>query len=206
MMTLFWSSRSPYVRKVMVAAHECGLVNQITRERVDVATVRPNANVIAHNPLGKIPTLVLEDGTSLYDSCVICEYFHLLTPQAGLLPAVADDRFQALRLQALGNGMMDVLVMGRAEAARPDGSRSEPHVAAFGRKLDDIFAALDREIPLLSRLPLTIGALTIGCALDYANFRLSMRDWRGEQPALAHWHETFRQRSSMLNTAHHDTY
>jgi glutathione S-transferase len=206
MMTLFWSSRSPYVRKVMVAAHECGLVDQIKRERVDVATVRPHADVIAHNPLGKIPTLVLEDGTSLYDSCVICEYFHLRAPWTGLLPEVADDRIHALRLQALGNGMMDVLVMGRAEAARPDGSRSEPHVAAFGRKLNDIFAALDREIPLLSRMPLTLGALTIGCALDYANFRLPMRNWQREQTALAHWHETFRQRASMRNTAHHDIY
>ena len=73
-MKLFWSSRSPFVRKVMVTAHELGLAGQIACERVVVSASAPNAAVMQHNPLGKLPTLVLDDGSALYDSPVICEY------------------------------------------------------------------------------------------------------------------------------------
>ena len=77
-MKLLWSSRSPFARKVMVAAHEVGVADRIVIERVVVSASKPNADVMALNPLNKIPTLVLHDGTMLYDSRVICEYFDSL--------------------------------------------------------------------------------------------------------------------------------
>ena len=83
-MKLFWSSRSPFVRKVMVAAHETGLAPRLRTERVVVGANKPNAEVMAVNPLNKIPTLVLDDGTALYDSRVICEYFDSLHEGAKL--------------------------------------------------------------------------------------------------------------------------
>jgi hypothetical protein len=73
-MKLYWSSRSPLVRKVMIAAHEVGIADRIRTQRVVVAPNGPNIEVMQDNPLGKIPTLVFDDGTSLYDSRVICEY------------------------------------------------------------------------------------------------------------------------------------
>ena len=85
-MTLFGSSRSPYVRKVMVAAHEIGVQDRLTLLRKNVAILKPDDEVIAANPLGKIPVLVLEDGTSLYDSSVICEFLDGLSPTPTLFP------------------------------------------------------------------------------------------------------------------------
>src|SRR5262245_9127917 len=85
-MTLLWSSRSPFVRKVMVAAHEAGLAQRIRPQRVVVSANKPNPEVMAANPLNKIPTLILADGSALYDSRVICEFFDTLHEAAPLFP------------------------------------------------------------------------------------------------------------------------
>src|SRR4029077_14706516 len=107
-MTLLWSSRSPFVRKVMVAAHETGLFRRLDTKRVVVAANKPNPEVMAANPLNKIPTLILADGTALYDSRVICEFFDTLHAGPPLVPTAQSCRWQALRLQALGDGLMEV--------------------------------------------------------------------------------------------------
>src|SRR6266436_4868499 len=78
-MRLYWSSRSPFVRKAMIAAHETGISTRIETIRVEVAVTKLNTDVMAHNPLNKIPTLVLENGEVLFDSRVICEYFTSLS-------------------------------------------------------------------------------------------------------------------------------
>ena len=85
-MKLHWSPRSPFVRKVMIAAHELGLVERIERLRTVVAMRDPNLDLLADNPLAKIPTLVLEDGTVLFDSLTICEYFDHLAGGGRLFP------------------------------------------------------------------------------------------------------------------------
>jgi glutathione S-transferase len=206
MMTLFWSSRSPYVRKVMVVAHEFGLVDRLELVRVDVATVRASPQISALNPLGKIPVLILEDGATLYDSGVICEYFSTLNEVPFLFPRDPSARILALRRQALGNGMMDVLVVGRAEAKRPDGSRSLVHVEAYDRKLGDILASLEGEAERLTRDAFSIGHIAIGCALDYMNFRYAGREWRTTHPTLGRWHDGFLERRSVRETAHAEVY
>src|SRR5262245_58327184 len=106
-MKLHWSPRSPYVRKAMACAHELGLVGRIEKIRSVVAMTKPNADVMKDNPLGKIPTLLLDDGSVLYDSTAICEYFD---QQAGgkLFPPAGPARWEALRWHALGDGMLDV--------------------------------------------------------------------------------------------------
>ena len=96
-MKLYWSSRSPYVRKVMVVAHEAGLAEQIELERVVVSAYLPNTELLTTNPLGKIPTLVLDDGTAVYDSRVICEYLDGLHQGPRLFPQAGPERLQALR-------------------------------------------------------------------------------------------------------------
>ena len=206
MMTLFWSSRSPYVRKTMVVAHECGLVSQLELVRMDVATTRASPQVSAVNPLGKIPVLILENGATLYDSGVICEYFATLNEAPALFPSDPSARMLALRRQALGNGMMDVLVIGRAEAKRPDGSRSMVHVEAYNRKLDDILASLEGEAERLMQDAFSIGHIAIGCALDYMNFRYVEREWRTTNPALGRWFDGFLERRSVRETAHAEVY
>jgi len=134
-MKLYWSSRSPFVRKVMVAAHEVGIADRIRTQRVVVAPNNPNIEVMQDNPLSKIPTLVFDDGTSLYDSRVICEYFDTLHDGPKLFPANPDLRWKALRRQALGDGLMEVIVLRLGEMSRPREAQSDPHLV--GRDLLD---------------------------------------------------------------------
>ena len=105
-MRLFWSSRSPFARKVMIAAHELGVAAEITTERVVVDAADPNRRVMHFNPLGRIPTLILGDGRVLHDSAVIIEYLN--TRFAGrLVPGSGRERWDALTLQALADGVME---------------------------------------------------------------------------------------------------
>jgi glutathione S-transferase len=211
MMTLFWSSRSPYVRKVMVAAHEVGVQDRFGLVRKNVAILKPDDEVIAANPLGKIPALILEDGTSLYDSSVICEFLDGLRPTRILFPTEPTARLVTLRQQATGNGLMDLMVIGHAERMRPDGSRSDAHVAAYYRKMIATLDRLELEADNLADAPFSIGPLAIGCGLSYADFRsadigLAESGWRSARPKLARWHESFRARASVKATEHSDVY
>jgi glutathione S-transferase len=211
MMTLYWSSRSPYVRKVMVAAHELGVQDRLTLVRKDVAVLKPDSEVITVNPLGKIPALVLEDGTTLFESTLICEFLDGLGPAPLLFPAERGARLAALRLHATGNGLMDLMVIVRAERMRPDGGRSDAHVAAYRRKIITTLDLLEFEVEKLVDAPFSIGPLTIGCALSYADFRsvdigLAETGWRASRRKLAGWHERFRARASVQATEHSDVY
>jgi glutathione S-transferase len=211
MMTLYWSSRSPYVRKVMVAAHELGVQDRLTLVRKNVATLKPDGEVIAANPLGKIPALILEDGTTLYESSLICEFLDGLGPAPRLFPTEGGARLIALRLQAAGAGLMDLMVTVRGERMRPDGGRSDAHVAAYHRKMITTLDRLEVEADMLTDAPFSIGPLTIGCALSYADFRLAdiglaETGWRESRGRLASWHESFRGRPSVRATEHSDVY
>jgi glutathione S-transferase len=122
-MTLHFSPRSPYVRKVMIVAHETSLTDRLRTVRTVVGGTTPNRELMRQNPLGKIPTLVLEDGTVIYDSPVICEYLDTLHDGPKLYPSWPE-RLTALRRLAFGDGILDTalawLVSG---SARPSGSR-----------------------------------------------------------------------------------
>src|SRR6185312_11825848 len=110
-MKLHWSPRSPFVRKVMVVAHELGLVERLELLDDGSTMQKPVPGLLADNPLGKFPTLIRDDGSLLYDSAVIAEYFHSLKPQMGLFPAAGEARWSALRRLALGDGFLDMMVL-----------------------------------------------------------------------------------------------
>jgi glutathione S-transferase len=197
-MKLHWSPRSPFVRKVMIAAHELGLVDRLTCVRTVAATTKPHAELMQDNPLSKIPTLVLDDGTPLYDSRVICEYFDTLHDGTKLLPIAPTARFQALRRQALGDGMLDLLVLWRGETERPH--KSEAHLASYAARRAAALAVLEGESGALHASPFTIGHIAIGCALSYLDFRFAALPWRDAHPKLAQWHATFCERPSARAT------
>ena len=199
-MKLHWSPRSPFVRKVMIAAHELGLVDRIERIRSFAAMDKPNPAIMADNPLSKIPTLVLDDGTVLYDSGVICEYFDRLSGKAKLFPADPDSRFRALRRHALGNGFLDLSVLRRNERDRPTERRSPPHLAAYKVKTEATLAALEREADALEREAFDIGHIAVGCALSYLDFRFADEPWRDAHPRLTRWHGGFEARASAQAT------
>ena len=132
-MKLHWSPRSPFVRKVMVAAHDIGVAGRIECVRTVAAMMRPHAGLMVDNPLSKIPTLVLDNGTVLYDSAVICEYLDHLHDGPKLFPLPFEERMTALRRQALGDGLLDALVLWRGELSRPVQQQSERVVQARPR-------------------------------------------------------------------------
>lgn len=202
MMRLHWSSRSPFVRKVMVVAHEAGVAERIERIPTVVALTRQDPDVLRRNPLGKIPTLLLEDGGRLYDSVVICEYLDGLGGTPRLFPAAGPARIESLRRHALGNGMMDFLLLWRGELGRdiPD----QRILDGFAAKLAATLAALEAEAAELSAGPLEIGRIAIGCALSYLDFRWPEASWRAAHPALAAWHAGFAARPSVQATEHID--
>jgi glutathione S-transferase len=203
-MKLYWSSRSPFVRKVMIFAHECGLAGRIECVRTLVSMSRPNADLLPVNPTGKIPTLVLDDGSALYDSTVICEYLDSLHTGPRLFPESGPARWTALRRHALGNNLTDNLMLWRNEILRPQLQQSPETLAAFEMKVRNAVAALDQEAPALAAGAITIGHVAIGCALGYIDFRFAHLGWRAGHDRIAGWHETFAQRPSMLHTAHVD--
>jgi glutathione S-transferase len=205
-MRLYWSSRSPFVRKAMIAAHETGLASRIETVRVEVAVTKLNSDVMAHNPLNKIPTLVLEDGGVLYDSRVICEYFDSLNTGPKLFPPDPSERWISLRREAIGTGIMENGVAGIGERARPEALQSQPHLAAYRAKIHSALDYLDADASALSRDRFSIGHLSIGCALGYLDFRYADDDWRKGRAKLAEWHEGFAERASFKQTAHANVY
>lgn len=208
-MKLLWSSRSPFVRKVMVAAHEIGVAGRIATERVVVGAAKPNPDVMTLNPLNKIPTLVRDDGTVLYDSRVIVEYLDTLHDGPKLIPAAEPARWGALRRQALGDGLMEISVLLIGEQSRPREARSQTHLLAFRRKiasaLDRIEADAEAEGPNLAGPP-DIGHIAIGCALAHLDFRHAADAWRTGRLRLAAWYGEFAERLSMRATQYADVY
>ncbi|MFW5331504.1 glutathione S-transferase family protein [Hydrogenophaga sp. ZJX-1] len=196
-MQLHWSPKSPYVRKVMIAAHELGVVEQLELVRSVAAMLKPNPGLMEVNPLSKIPVLVLDDGSTLFDSVVICEY---LDARAGgrLFPAEGPERWQALRWHALGDGLLDTLILWRNERERE--APLPTLIAAFELKLHASLALLEAETPELEPTPFGIGHLALVCALGYIDYRFASQAWRTHVPRLAAWFGAMQQRPSVRAT------
>lgn len=197
-MKLHWSPRSPFVRKVMIAVHERGLADRVTCVRTVAATAKPHAELMKDNPLSKIPTLVLDDGTVLYDSPVVCEYLDTLGGGPKLFPTAPQARLTALRRQALGDGFLDMMVLLRDERMREH--PSERHMASTATRKAAVLKALEQEAPALAATPFDIGHIAIGCGLSYLDFRYADEDWRQAHPKLAAWRATFAARPSVRAT------
>ena len=193
-MKLFHSPTSPYVRKVMATAIACGIEGQITL--VPTNPHESPAALLDKNPLSLVPCLVTEDGVGLFDSPVICEYLDAIGNGA-LFPAGAA-RWRALKLQAVGDGIMDAAVARRGEMGRPaEAARTammQRNAATVSRALD----ALEADSPPDH---LDIGTITVACALGYLDLRFAADAWRTGHPKLAAWYETMAARPELTRTA-----
>jgi len=203
---LFWSSRSPFVRKVMIFAHETGLAERITCERTVVAPTKPNADVMRLNPLNKLPTLILDDGSPLYDSRVIVEYLDSLHGGPKRIPEAGPARFEALRTQALCDGILDFLLVGLSERARPDAQQSEELKGALAVKFSAAFDALEAEARRLDVARFGLSEIAASAVVGYADFRYSANRWRDGRPNLAAFADRIAERPSIIATAHADVY
>ena len=200
-MKLHWSPKSPYVRKVMICAHELGCTDQLLLVRSVAAMLNPNPAIMADNPLNKIPTLVLdgehEEAKTLFDSRVICEYLNERYAGA-LFPKEAATKWQALRWQAFGDGLLDALILWRNERERAE--PLAPLIDAFQTKTLASLAQLELETDALSASHFAIGHITLACALGYLDFRFDTLNWRGRAPKLATWFATQCARDSVRIT------
>ncbi len=196
-MKLLYSPTSPYVRKVRAVAIEKGVSSQL---ELISATPWPDPTHIATlNPLGKIPVLVCDDGTELYDSPVICEYLDSLTPDPQLIPAAGMTRFRILRLQALADGIMDAGVSIILEKRRPPAEQSP---AAQARALNAItrgVGALQGELSL-STHAIDLGQLAIAVAIGYLEFRFPELEVLAPRYGLQDWWQRISARPSLQTT------
>jgi glutathione S-transferase len=196
-MKLHWSPKSPYVRKVVMCAIELDLMPRIELVRSVAAMLRPNPDIMVDNPLSKIPTLVLDDGTAVFDSVVICEYLNMLG-NGPFFPAGGPEKWDALRWHALGDGILEVLILWRNER-----ERDNPLPAlmdAFESKTHASLALLEQEVDALSAAPFAIGHVAIACGLAYLDFRFDALLWRGLAPRLAQWFAAIEARESFRDT------
>jgi glutathione S-transferase len=197
-MKLRHNPASPFVRKVMVVAHELGLADKIELLDTVVSPVTTNATLAGENPLMKIPALVTDDGQVLFDSPVICEYLDSLAGGGKIFPAPGKARWAALRQQALGDGILDALILCRYEiAARPEDKRLAGWTDGQMKKAHQGLAALETED--LSG-PQTIGTITAACTLGYLDFRFPSDGWRSRHPKLAEWYKTIEVSPAMQAT------
>lgn len=198
-MKLYYTPTSPFVRKVLIAAIELGL-----GERVETALLRPtpvsaSAELSRHNPLSKIPALVLDDGSALYDSPVICEYLETLSDRR-LVPPAGPARFEVLRTQALCDGILDAAILVFYERAqRPPEHHWQPWISGQLEKARQGLDALEALAPTWTDA-VDLGQVSAGATLGWLALRGVVGDvWEG-RPALQAWYARFSARPSMVQT------
>ena len=196
-MQLFYSTTSPYVRKVRVTAIEKGLSGQIGLRLANAHGV--DEALRTANPLSRIPTLILDDGSTLYDSPVICAWLDAHGEGPPLIPASGAEHWAVRRTEALADGILDdavaVVMEGRRTVDQQDLARQALRIEALQRAC----ARLDVDLPALPGA-LTLGHIAAGCALGYLDFRLPQIDWRSAHPRLGAWYQTFAERPAMVET------
>lgn len=196
--TLLYQTHSPFARKALVFALECGLGDRIEVIHQETSPTNRNDRVFAANPLGKVPVLILPDGMALFDSDVICEYLDSLHTGRKLIPATGAERWKALRLQALAQGMCDAGVLYRWETnRRPENLRYPPLAEGQKTKMIGAFDYLESELD--PKESINGGHIALATGLDWIAFR-ELADFRTGRPRLSQWYEDFCDRPSMTQT------
>lgn len=198
-MRLFHSPASPFVRKVVVLLHELDITDTVTLDLVQTTAFASDTALVVSNPLAKIPALVRPDGTTLYDSRVICQYLNDLH-KGGLYPEGAR-KWETLTLEATGDGIMESAVSMTYEVRlRPEAEQSPDWIEAQWAKVSRALGVLNARWMSHLHGPLDMGQISVACALGYIDFRHGVRDWRKGNDALAAWYEAFDSRPSMQAT------
>ena len=198
---LFNSPASPYVRKVLVSAHEKGVAHQIELLPSAAGPVNRDQTIIPHNPSGKVPTAILPDGQPLFDSRVICAYVDTLSETPRLVPTSHEEHFRVLTLEALADSILDAALLCRYETVmRPEEKRWADWYNGQMEKIDSGLEDLSRN--WLGRLQdsVSAGSIAVACALGYLDFRFADKDWRTGRTALDDWYGVFAERESMKAT------
>jgi glutathione S-transferase len=198
---LFFSPASPYVRKVMVVAHERGLAERIEKLPSAAWPVKRDPNIVRHNSTGKVPCLLLDDDTPVHDSRVITAYLDSIGTSGLTIYPQDSRRFTVLTLEALGDAVLDACLLCRYEAVlRPEETRWDDW---YRGQMEKIRSGLDdlngRWLEAIST-DFHAGAIAAACVLSYLDFRFADEDWRAGRPGLAAWYEKVAARPSMVST------
>jgi glutathione S-transferase len=197
-MKLLYQTHSPYARKVLVMAHELFIAARLEIIHHETSPTLRNEIVFAANPLGKVPVLICDDGLILFDSVVICEYLDGLHCGPQLIPASGRERFLALRLQAIAQGVVDAGIAVRWEIdRRPAQLRWNAMAVGQSEKLLASYDFVEREVDLDG--PLHIGKIALATALSWIEFR-NLPSFKLHRPRLTRWYEAFAERASMRAT------
>ena len=190
------SGASPYVRKVIACAIARGIDG--TFEKWSISTTDPVLS--DSNPLGKIPTLVTDEGVAMFDSPVICEYLDSLGSAKPLFPAAGPARWASLRQQALGDGILDASQPRRREIALPQDEGRIGYIQLQQGKVKNSLDDLEKDAANLNKLD-TIGEIAIACALGYLDFRFANEPWRPGHPKLEAWYASVVNLPALAKTA-----
>jgi glutathione S-transferase len=184
MMILRSAPPSPFGRKVKIAAAILGLMDELTVVQTD--TVDPNDPLRRDNPLGKIPTLVLEDGTVVYDSRVILEYLDMRAGGGRIVPTAGMERIKAQTLHALADGIMDAALLQVYEVRWRDAATHDSKwLSHQADKVRRGLAYLEASPPVLEGA-IHVGQIAVACALGYLDLRFN-GSWRADHPHLVKW-------------------
>ncbi len=199
-MKLVGSYSSPYVRKVRVVLAEKGIDCELLPENVWAAETR----IQQSNPLGKVPCLILDEGSPLYDSRVICEYLDHLPPADSLIPAEFSQRIQVRRWEALSDGILDAAVLIRLEhTQRQPAQRSEQWLERQRGKVMAGLGVMERDLDerdWCAAGRFTLADIALGCALGWFGFRLPELEWHADHPKLVRHYQQLSQRPSFAST------
>jgi glutathione S-transferase len=186
-MKLYTSDLSPFARKCRIVAAELGLSDRVELVPQSVSPITPDAGYLRANPLGKIPALVTDEGHTLFDSHVICEYLCSLAGDTRLVPTGAS-RFDVLTRQALASGMTDAVILVRYETAlRPETQRWPDWTSGQWRKFDEGLGWFEAHAGVLDG-PLDLAQIALACGLGYTDVRFPDRGWRAGAPRIAAWY------------------
>jgi glutathione S-transferase len=197
-MKLLYQTHSPYARKVLVFAHEAGLADAIAVIHHETSPTRRNEEVCAENPLGTVPVLVRPGQPSIFDSDVICAYLDTLHDGRRLIPTEGEARWQALRVQAIAQGLAAAGIALRWETVRrPPELRYPPLQEGYAQKLISSYDWLERELDVAA--PIHVGHIALATALSWLEFR-ELPGFRKSRPRMTAWFEAFVSRASMRAT------
>jgi glutathione S-transferase len=194
---LRYSRLSPFVRKVLVFAHELGIHDRIELVATDVWD--PNSDISVDNPLGKVPALVTDKGV-FAGSYLCCEFLQTLVPGLPLIPQPRQDRWPVLQTYTIADGALEAAVAHVVERFR------RPKELIYEGNLERQLAKVEGALRYLESTAtgfenrIDISTITIGCALEYLDFRLEHFDWRGNAPRLAAWQAVLSERPSFKTT------
>ena len=199
--TMFWSSRSPFVRKAMICAHVCGLADGLDLVRVQVGSLAISDALRPVSPLNRIPALRLADGTSVFGSGPICRFFAQVSGMDDLVPLPGDPRYlPALLLEEAGDTIMDFTTARMAERGRPTPDPERLEMSA--RKIRSGADWLERQIPAADPGRPDLGQIALLAALGHLDFRDAALDWRHGRPKLSAWFAAASGHPGFAATAH----